>query len=164
MASSIISFRIDDGLREKVRSWSALEHRTISNFMEALLHRESELRDGEVVTLESLDVKLERLLVMSEKAKVKPAKKVVDSNGKKLTAYDMEFDDFLDEASWRKWVDHLHKSEVHLNHYQGKGQYERFRELDDIGINCSTLIKELIKRTAKSIYVPIEWQRELAEG
>lgn len=109
MASSIISFRIDDGLREKVRSWSALEHRTISNFMEALLHRESELRDGDVVTLESLDVKLERLLGGLQAAQTKPVKVKKVAPPPAVDA-EQELPDYLDKELWADWVEYRSKS------------------------------------------------------
>ena len=161
MAKVVVSVRMEEEVRDQFQEWAKEDRRSLGNYLESLFMHECERRKNGDVTLGSLDVKLDRLLAMSDRVKVKPVKKVVDGNGKRLTAYDMEFDDFLDEVSWRKWVDHLHKSEVHLNHYQGKGQYERFRELDDIGINCESLIIELIKRTAKSIYIPNEWKRDL---
>lgn len=162
MEKATISFRIDECLRDAVRGWARDEQRTTSNFMESLLYREKARRDGSTVTLDSLDEKLDRLL--ASQVKPKPAAKRGGDGTKKLSAYDMEFDDFLSEHYWRKWIDHLHQSEVHINHYQGKMQYERFREIDDDGINCEALIDELIKRTAKSIYVPLEWQRDLVKS
>lgn len=170
MAGNVVSvtIRVDEESKMLWRELADKEGRSLGGYLERVL---TWMKDRELLMEASaLDVIADRLVVISNRLEEitlhnkKSSKKKPFDTEKKLTAYDMEFDDFLLEDSWRKWIDHLHKSGVHLNHYQGKGQYERFRELDDTGINCNTLIKELIKRTAKSIYVPIEWQRELAGG
>jgi hypothetical protein len=167
MNKSIVSFRMDDCIRDAVKSWAASEQRTLSNFMEALLYKEFDRRSGKNVTMDSVDskidcvgAKIDHLIALHNQAKYKQKTKR-DGDERKLTAYDMEYEDFLCEEYWRRWVDHLHKCDVHLNHYQGQQHYARFREIDEEGFNCEALIDELIKRTAKTIYVPFEWKRDL---
>lgn len=166
MNKSIVSFRMDDCIRDAVKSWAASEQRTLSNFMESLLYREVDRRSGKSITLDSVDLKvdgliakIDHLIALHNQTKVKVKK----SDQNKLTAYDMEFEEFLDEEHWRMWVDHLHKSGFHINHYQGQKQYERFKEIDNDGYNAEPLIIELIKRATKSIYVPNEWIQEARE-
>lgn len=161
MNKVVVSVRMDAAVRDQFQAWAKEDRRSLGNYLESLFMQECARRKNGDVTLSSLDVKLDRLLAFHV-VKEKPKQKKESCDGtKKLSAYDMEFEDFLSEPYWRKWIDHLHKSEVHLTHYQGALQYERFRELDDSGVNCESLVIELIKRTAKSIYIPNEWQRDL---
>ena len=166
MKNVSMTLRIDDEVKEAWKELAAKEGRSLAGYLERVVLT---MRDRELLMdVSALDVIADRLVVISnrlEEMVLQSSKKIVKRKSsevdRKLTAYDMEFDDFLSEPYWRKWIDHLHKSDVHLNHYMAKGQYERFRELDDTGINCESLVIELIKRTAKSIYIPNEWKRDL---
>ena len=167
MAGNVVSvtIRVDEESKMLWRELADKEGRSLGGYLERVL---TWMKDRELLMEASaLDVIADRLVVISNRLEEitlhnkKMVKKKSQDGVKKLTAYDMEFDEFFSEPYWRKWIDHLHQSEVHLTHYQGKLQYERFREFDDTGINCESLIIELIKRTAKSIYVPNEWQRDL---
>lgn len=154
-----VSVRMDAEVRDQFALWAKEDRRSLGNYLESLFMQECERRKNGDVTLASLDVKLDRIL--SAQSKPKTTSKRSGDGTKKLTAYDMDFEDFLSEPYWRKWIDHLHQSEVHLNHYQGETQYRLFSEIDDKGINCEALVDELIKRTARSVYIPTEWQRDL---
>lgn len=149
MASSIISFRIDDGLREKVRSWSALEHRTISNFMEALLHRESELRDGDVVTLESLDVKLERLLGL-QAAQTKPVKVKEPRNERDREVLEqvlaLDIPNSLSREVWKNWVIRLRKRNNKLDVVTAQAILARWEKAEDNGYDLDELVELATQR------------------
>jgi len=164
-----VTIRMDEEAKVMWRELADKEGRSLGGYLERVL---TWMKDRELLMESSaLDVIADRLVTISNRLEEmtlqnskKLSKKKSSESDKKLTAYDMEFDDFLSEPYWRKWIDHLHQSEVHTNHYQGELQYKRFREIDDDGINCEALIDELIKRTAKSIYVPLEWQRDLGKS
>lgn len=160
MASSIISFRIDDGLREKVRSWSALEHRTISNFMEALLHRESELRDGEVVTLESLDVKLDRLLSL-QSAQTKPAKVKEHRNERDREVLEqvlaLAIPNSLSREVWKNWVIRLRKRNNKLDVVTAQAILTRWEKAEDNGYDLDELVELAIQRN----YSDAVWDSQL---
>lgn len=166
MAMVSVTIRMDEEAKVMWRELADKEGRSLGGYLERVL---TWMKDRELLMEASaLDVIADRLVMISNRLEEmtlqnnkKMSKKKSSESVKKLSAYDMEFDDFLSESYWRKWIDHLHQSEVHLNHYQGKMQYERLREIDASGLDCEMLIDELIKNTAKSIYVPFEWQRNL---
>jgi len=169
MKNVSMTLRVDESVKRIWKDLAEKEGRSLASYIERVILM---MRDRELLMESSaLDVIADRLVTISNRLEEmtlqnskKLSKKKSFESDKKLTAYDMEFDDFLSEPYWRKWIDHLHRSEVHPNHYQGELQYKRFREIDDDGINCEALIDELIKRTAKSIYVPLEWQRDLGKS
>jgi len=169
MKNVSMTLRVDESVKRIWKDLAEKEGRSLASYIERVILM---MRDRELLMESSaLDVIADRLVTISNRLEEmtlqnskKLSKKKSSESDKKLTAYDMEFDDFLSEPYWRKWIDHLHRSEVHPNHYQGELQYKRFREIDDDGINCEALIDELIKRTAKSIYVPLEWQRDLGKS
>lgn len=164
-----VTIRMDEEAKVMWRELADKEGRSLCGYLKRVL---TLMKDRELLMESSaLDVIADRLVTISNRLEEmtlqnskKLSKKKSSESDKKLTAYDMEFDDFLSEPYWRKWIDHLHESKVHLNHYQGKLQYEHLREIDGEGIDCEVLIDELIKRTAKNIFVPFEWKRELEKS
>lgn len=162
MGKSVVAVRIDDEVKEQWRQLAIKHGRSFGGYIEQVIRL---MNDRELLNdVSALDVIADRLVTISnrlEEIVLQGNKKKVKvprlGDERKLTAYDMEYEDFLCEEYWRMWVDHLHKSEVHLNHYQGQRQYARFKEIDEEGFNCESLIEELIKRTAKTIYIPFEW-------
>ena len=158
MNKVIVSFRIDSSLKEMINNWAHEERRTVANFIEDMIHREHDRRNGEEITLEKLDKKLDKLLSFFSENKKRSTKNDKPKE-KKETAYDAWEDvGVCTKESWYQWIDHLHKLNVHPNCYEAKMRY--FNELCKFSKerwDCDHLIECIIERGHRKFYVPKEW-------
>ena len=101
MSKVMVSFRLEDRLRDKLKLWAMEDHRTVSNCVESLLSQEEQRREGGEVTLWSLDQKLDQLLSEKKEKKVKKESVV------KFNPYTIELPDCISRETWTRWINHL---------------------------------------------------------
>jgi hypothetical protein len=151
----IMSFRIDESLREAAHAMADEEKRTTSNFMEVLIQREQERRKGDEVTLDTLLMEVRRVWdFLLKQSQPKPK-----TRSKGPSAYDMDFEEWLDADDWKRWIDHLHKLGDHPNHYKASLHFEQLGSLYDDGYDPSEIIDDLIARGVKSVFVSGELKK-----
>lgn len=150
MEKATISFRIDECLRDAVRGWARDEQRTTSNFMESLLYREKARRDGSTVTLDSLDMKLERLLGFHTiQPKQVKAKSSDSSRDREVLEQVLAIDrpETLSEEVWKTWVIHLRaKRNNKLDVATAQKILERWQLAEDNGYDLDELVELAIQR------------------
>lgn len=166
--STIISLRVEKEIGDLIRGWAKAENRTIANFMTNLVNREFSLREGQVVSLESLSLRvdqikdqIDRIEYIVTQLKSQRQKKNVNEP----SIYDMDFEnnpDVVSEESWKAWITHLRKlGGIRLNHYFASNQFNQLVQLyNDEDWDCDALIEYLIQHNQKSIFVPNEWKRK----
>lgn len=164
MGDSVISFRIDDGLKAKVKGWASEEHRTLANFMEVLLRREEVIREGEGVTLERIEGKLDRLLwgLDRERDRLLAKEERKKDQSKRTNLFELELFDGLDRASWHRWlkyrIEHL---KMPLRYETALLTLDRLKNLDQEGYDVGALIDHSISCGWLNINVPYEAIREV---
>ena len=159
MEKVMVAVRLPLSIKQTWQALAERQGRSMANYLERLLERENE--QGDRVTLDTLDGKLDCLIELHRKEN-KPKKSINGDGKKKLTAYDMDFDReySVRPESWKLWIDHLHRCDVHLNHYQASIHFDKFIELRKDEWDCNNLIEDLIKEGARKIYLPYEWKLE----
>lgn len=162
MDKVIVSFRIDSSLRDMVNSWARDERRTLANFIEDMIHRECNRRNGEDITLDKIDRKLDSILDRFSENKKRGTK---NSKGKekKLTAYDAWEDcGVCTKENWERWINHLHACGIHLNHYMAEKHFEKLIEINNEEWDCDDVIEYVITAGHRKFYVPDEWVKKVA--
>jgi hypothetical protein len=157
----VISFRIDVGLRDLVGLWAKEERRTLANFMEDLIHREQERRDGKEITLE--DVYRAINTIKQQCDKFSESKKRNSTNKEeKLTAYDVWEDcGVCKKESWDNLIKHYHEIGLHLNYELAKKRhFNKLRKFREDKWDCEQIIEYIIEGGWKSVFVPNEWIKE----
>jgi hypothetical protein len=152
----IMSFRIDEALREAAHAMADEEKRTTSNFMEVLIQREQERRKGSEANLETVLMEVRRVWDFM----LKQSQPRSRNTNKGPTAYDMDFsDEWIEPEDWKRWVDHLHKMGVRLNHYSAGLQFNQLRSLYEDDYDIEEVIDDLIERGVRGIYLSNEMKK-----
>lgn len=158
-SSSVVSFRMDKDLVMAVRGLAKTEHRTLANFMTNLINREMQRREGKEVSLESMDIRLEKIENSIEQLKTQKKKRKVE-NGESV--FEMDFEnhpDVVSEEAWKSWIVHLRKLGTRVDDYFACNHFNLLVELYEEGNwDCDALLEYLIKHNARSIYLPNEWK------
>lgn len=153
----VMSFRVDRELREAIHRYAKSEHRTAANWVEAVLLRELQQRSGHVVTLESVDHKIELMLeefrgikkdvtVVKKKA-TKQEKKANNEDDELQKVLDLELPDTLSYEMWKDWVIYLReKRKNKLTVKLATEILERWKEADENGWDLDELVQLAIQR------------------
>ena len=130
----------------------------MAGYTEWLIQREYDAIHNGSVTLEKIDKKLDTILNFISENKKRSTRNDKPKE-KKETAYDAWEDvGVCTKESWDRWIDHLHKMNVHPNCYEAKIRY--FNELCKFSKerwDCDHLIECIIERGHRKLYVPKEW-------
>lgn len=154
MSRSIVSFRMEDNLRDALRAWAQEENRTISNFMESLLLREGERRDGKEVTLDSfrgeiLD-RLDRMLAGMQKQKQSRKTAIEREQAVLEEVLALEMPSTLSPESWQQWI--LYQRKKYSNKPDvatANAILDRWQEAANNGHNLDNLVAIAIQRGNK---------------
>lgn len=146
---------------EVKRLWKALaerEGRSMAGYAEWMIQREHDAFKSGSVTLEKIDKKIDTLLNFISENKKTLSKKCEKKEPKETAQDAWEDNGVCTKENWDRWIDHLHKLNIHLNYYKAKKQY--FNELCRISQerwDCDQLIDYIIERGHGKFYVPKAW-------
>lgn len=166
----VMSFRVDRELREEIHRYAKSEHRTAANWVEAVLLRELQQRSGHVVTLESVDHKIELMLeefrgikkdvsIVKKKA-TKQEKKANNGEDELQKVLDLELPDTLSYEMWKDWNLYLiEKRGNRLTVKLATAMLERWKEADDNGWDLDELVQEAMYRK----WSDAVWDKHLKE-
>jgi hypothetical protein len=159
MASSQMTVRVSGDVKVLWKALADREGRSMTNYIERLLLREKERSEGREITLEDVYYSIESIKQQLDKSSEN--KKRIERKENKLTAYDVwEDKGVCTEESWEKWIAHMRKMGVPLNHGQGELHFKEFCRYDSEGYNCDTLIEEITERYPwKFPYIPNDWRK-----
>lgn len=160
----VISFKVDQELRDAIRKFAENENRAVSNFIESILLREKARLEGYTVTLESLDDKLDRLL--DEQKEIMETTKVVakkktnadknkEKNQKELQKiFELELPESLSLEVWEQWVIYQRRKGNYLTVDLAKGLLERWGEdSNEYDLDLDTLANKAMQSGWKDIVI-----------
>lgn len=159
MANSQITVRVPDPVKVLWKELADREGRSMSNYLERLLLREKERIENGSITLDTLYVKLDKVLDCISENKKRA------SNGKerKESPHDAWEDcGVCTKESWDQWIDHLRKLGKPPNYYRAEKLFGTLCEIRQEDWDCDLLIAYLIGKGHATFYVPHEWRE--AEG
>ncbi len=126
------------------------DRKYVRQYVVRLVNETAERQTLDGFTLDDVMERLDRIISLHTK---KPTNEVT-----KLSPYDCELPEELDRSLWHEWITHLHKSEIHINHYMAQKQADKLKEYAE-DFDVSMLLRKLIDDGAKKIYLPFEWLR-----
>lgn len=147
----VMAFRVDRNLREAIHHYAKEETRTVANWLESLVIREHQRRQGNVVTLESLDEKVDRLFDANNKSRrqknsLSTEKKENKKNSELQKIFDLELPESLSSETWNEWVIYRKKKGASLTVELARELLERWMEHDDDGDDVDDAVKIAMQR------------------
>lgn len=151
-----MTVRIDEDVKALLQELAERDGRSMAGYLEWIIQREYEVWQNGVVSLESIDKKLESILNLISESK----KRSVKPREKKETAVDAWEDvGVCTKESWIAWINHLRLSGKPINYYLAKKHFETLQLISEEDWNCDQLIKEIIEKGHASFYIPSDWKK-----
>ena len=153
MAKVVVSVRMDAEVRDSLKCFADHDRRTLGSYIESLLIGEQDRRVRGDLSLQDV---MNDLGLILEKLDNPKAKKVIKE---KSSPMDCELPEDLDESSWKNWIQHLHRCDVHLNQYRAQKHADKFAQYsEDYDVNM--LVERLIDDGAMSVFIPNDWKKK----
>jgi hypothetical protein len=145
----IMSFRIDESLRAAAHAMADEEKRTTSNFMEVLIQREQERKNGNEITLDTVLMEVRRIwdfLLLQSKPKPKDSS---DTDKKQRVIEELlalELPETLSHETWLRWIVYRKKQRYHWDVETAKGLLDRWEEAENDGSSLDELVELAMQR------------------
>ena len=151
-----LTMRIDDEVKEVLKRLAEQENRSMASYVELLVTMERDRLANEQFTLKDVieAVNHGNHRILEKMDSIPKAKKAAKP---KSSPMDCELPEDLNGSSWKDWIQHLHRCDIHFNQYQAQKHADKFAEYsEDYDVNI--LIERLIKDCAKTVYIPFDWK------
>ena len=145
----IMSFRIDESLRAAAHAMADEEKRTTSNFMEVLIQREQERRNGGEVTMSTLLMEVRRIwdfMLMQSQPKPKDKSDAVRKQQVLDEVLALDLPETLSPEVWQRWVVYRKKQRYQWDVETAKGLLDRWEEAEARGSSLDDLVDLAMQR------------------
>lgn len=157
---SNLQVRVSDGVRTLWKEMADQDGRSMSNYLERLLLREKDRMENGLVTLDTLNIKLDNILDCFSENKKRGVKNS-ETKEKKHATFDVWEDcGVCTKENWDKWIKHLRNLGKPPTSYLASLQFQGLCNIRKEKWDCDQLIEYIISKGHATFYIPKEWVEE----